>query len=82
MSTTEQAPSIGRIVHYVHPDAGHCPAVISGVAGLALTLHVFYPQGVAVVTEVPHDAEAAPETWHWPEYVPPLVKQNPPPAEE
>lgn len=71
----EQTPSIGRVVHFVYGDT-HYAAIITdptfekGVnapAGAALT--VFPPNQSPFTTAAVFDADGAPATWHWPEYV-------------
>lgn len=75
----EQAPSIGRVVHYVYGDK-HCAAIITDPApvlpeGDALfggqSLVVFPPNFESFTAIALHDEAGAPATWHWPEFVPP-----------
>lgn len=75
----EQVPSIGRVVHFVYGDQHHA-AIITAVSsrlrgddGTDLegqTLLVMPPMEQPYSTVAAHDAEFAPATWHWPEYVP------------
>ena len=76
-------PSLGRIVHYVDPQPPHFhrTAIISGVwvdapgsrQVVRVDLHVFVPNGVKALEDVPFNGDLAaeqPGSWHWPEYVP------------
>jgi len=76
----EQVPSIGRVVHYVHGDQ-HLPAIITDPAFLVynveeapivkVALTVFFPMDPQLMgTVADYDPAGAPNTWHWPEYVP------------
>lgn len=100
-----QAPSIGRVVHYVLPQRSdlrpssigeHRPATIIRVWGendpdAAVQLSVLldgrndkesYNGEVFWVTSVSHDEVAkAPGTWHWPEFVPNIIREVPEKAE-
>lgn len=66
----QQAASVGRMVHFVYGEM-HVPAVITDPAnGLTVHLTVF-PVGDQPFTDLAsYDENAAPGTWHWPEYVP------------
>jgi hypothetical protein len=82
---SHQHPSIGRIVHYVErgPDhllpGEHRAALITEIIGDDhVNLCVFAPLGVVFHLGVPFDATGAePQTWHWPEYVPPREEPKP-----
>lgn len=69
-------PSIGRIVHY--NDDGRClPAIITEVAGGAVALVIFNPNGLQFALGVEEDTvkegilvrRVRHATWHWPERV-------------
>jgi hypothetical protein len=73
-------PSIGRVVHYVSygtPKGEYgskcCAAIITQVndANENVGLSIHNPTGLFFNTNVAHDEEQAPGTWHWCEYVPP-----------
>lgn len=78
-SAPEQAPSVGRVVHYVSPRGGHRAAIITILDNIGLadpfishpevSLCVFNPDGLAFLTAVPFDADGEAHTWHWPERV-------------
>ena len=71
--TTQQNPSIGRIVHYQRhgsPDGTHkpepSPAIITKVhANGTCSLTVFNPTGM-YFNETPYSEEPAPGHWSWP----------------
>jgi hypothetical protein len=69
----EQVPSIGRVVHYVTTNLTHYPADIASVSPEGhITLFV-KDSGLGAAYfqyRVRFDPLAAPNTWHWPEYVP------------
>jgi hypothetical protein len=79
----EQAPSVGRIVHFIDKAGRHIPAVIvdpepkqpPGKKGfIHLTVFGFNDQPALMVKA----AEGTdPGTWHWPEYVPPPKAPKP-----
>lgn len=72
---TEHVPSVGRIVHFV-ADSGKCrPAIIidPGQDGvIALFAFLLLEEGsTRWAMACSHDERGhAPDTWHWPEYVP------------
>lgn len=89
---TTQVPSVGRIVHYVSrgsPDGvfkpEHRAAIITLVYGTwddrADTDHaglcILNPSGMYFESDLPYDPDCAPGSWHWPEYVAPIVDELP-----
>lgn len=77
---SEQIPSIGRVVHFVHGDR-HIPALITDPAFIVndvetgaetpmVALVVFPPLESHFSTVANYDASGKPATWHWPEHVP------------
>lgn len=71
---THQAPSVGRIVHFVAAEHGGCMAAIicnvTDVDKENCTLAVFDSQASkSGVWFVPHKEEKSAESWHWPERV-------------
>lgn len=78
----QQAPSVGRVVHYVshgspdgtHPTGEHRAAIITEVYGDAADiagLCVLNPNGMYFQRSTRYDPTATiPGTWHWPEFVP------------
>ena len=75
---SEQVPRIGRVVHFVNGDR-HVPAIVTDPAFTPATPEAWEQQALTVfpVNEPPfttvaaYDADGAPATWHWPEFVPP-----------
>ena len=69
----QQAPSIGRVVHYVLATGAHRPALILDVTddgGVSLSVFAFSAEGgPGEYRNVAHDEDAAPLSWHWPEFV-------------
>lgn len=78
----EQAPSVGRVVHFVYGDE-HYAAIITAAHSRLIehaegeervtegqTFTVFPPSDPAFTTVAAFDPAAAPATWHWPEHVP------------
>lgn len=77
MSSGQQVPSVGRIVHYVYGDR-HCAAIITDaepnldIGGEpAICLTVFLPNEESFTSVAAYDATCQGGTWHWPEFVPP-----------
>jgi hypothetical protein len=68
--TPVQKASVGRIVHYV-PDGSreHLAALVTSVADDTVNLTVFDADSMFRAYEIPHDANCAPGTYHWPERV-------------
>jgi hypothetical protein len=79
----QQIPSVGRVVHVVTFDGFHRPAdIVDPQDGETLCLLVkvrptdLIRDGAAhntviwFIDDCPHDESKAPNTWHWPEYVP------------
>jgi hypothetical protein len=66
--TPVQKASVGRIVHYV-PDGKivHLAALVTSVADDTVNLTVFDADSMFRAYEIPHDADCAPGTYHWPE---------------
>ena len=80
----KQQPNIGRVVHFIN-GTQHVPALITDtaahfhaprpdgpgiVAAVGQALAVFPPNAPMFTTVALEDANGAPATWHWPEYVP------------
>lgn len=73
---TEQAPSIGRNVHFVNGNR-HVPAIIidpqqNDGERTTQALFVMTVEHGSFTTFADYDPDCAPATWHWPEFVPPV----------
>ena len=78
----EQVPSVGRVVHFVYGDR-HVPAMMidpafgvrrpedEGGNETVQSMFVFTMETGNFHTTARYDANGAPGTWHWPEFVPP-----------
>jgi hypothetical protein len=67
-----QAPSVGRIVHYLAGTECHAAIVVAVHDDHDVTLHVFPPASTAGQVRAVEDPATSPEcpgTWHWPERV-------------
>lgn len=66
----DQAPSVGRVVHYVPLiEPGCLAAIIVKVTDDGATLTVFNPLPSNVISACRYGSGGEPGSWHWPERV-------------
>jgi hypothetical protein len=66
-----EAPTVGRVVHYVNERGTHCAAIITGVGvNNHCALHVFsshLDDEASYRRAAEYDEAKMHDSWHWPE---------------